>query len=329
MMACTDRHDRFLMRLLTKHALLYTEMVTTPALIYGKREELLAFNQAEHPLALQLGGNDPQTMAQCASMAEDLGFDEVNINVGCPSDRVKAGCFGAALMAEPATVAKCVEKMRAAVAIPVTVKTRIGIDDLDSYAHLTNFITTVANAGCETFIIHARKAWLTGLSPRENREIPPLRYDIAAQLVADFPALEFVLNGGLNQLEDAAGHIKVFAGVMLGRAPYANPFMLAGVDEMFFDGPPASLTREQVLATYCDYVDDQLRAGVDLRHMSRHLVGLFQGQPGARRWRRYLSDHQWRSGADTQVLMRALGVMHEARNDAQAQSTVWALEKPA
>ena len=322
MMACTDRHARYLLRLLSSRALLYTEMVTTGALIYGKCFDQLAFNDAEHPVALQLGGNDPAHMAECARMGADAGYDEVNINVGCPSDRVKSGCFGAALMADPSTVARCVEAMRAAIDVPVTVKSRIGIDDLDSYQHLRHFIATIAAAGCQVFIVHARKAWLSGLSPRQNREIPPLRYDVVARLVADFPELTFVLNGGIKSLDDARLHLKTYAGVMLGREPYANPYMLAQIDAAIFGEHSPQPTREWVLARYIEYIERELAAGTELRHMSRHAVGLYQGQPGARAWRRYLSDHQSKPGAGTEVFQGALAAMQAvaARNHEHLQA---------
>lgn len=324
MMACTDRHARYLLRLLSSRALLYTEMVTTGALIYGKCFEQLKFDDTEHPVALQLGGNDPAHMAECARMGADLGYDEVNINVGCPSERVKSGCFGAALMAEPETVARCVEAMRNAVDVPVTVKTRIGIDHQDSYDHLRHFVATVASSGCEVFIIHARKAWLSGLSPRQNREIPPLRYEVVARLAEDFPRLSFVLNGGIKSLTAAAEHLQTFSGVMLGREPYTNPYMLAQLDARLFglDTPPPS--REAVLARYIAYIERELTAGVELRHMSRHAAGLYQGQPGARTWRRYLSDHQSKPGAGPDVLREAVKEMDDAADRARERSRVFA-----
>ena len=324
MMACTDRHARYLLRLISSRALLYTEMVTTGALVYGKRFESLVYNDAEHPIALQLGGNDPGHMSECARMGEDAGFDEIYLNVGCPSERVKSACFGAALMAEPATVARCVEAMRRAVKTPVTVKTRIGIDALDSYENLHSFIHTVASAGCDVFIIHARKAWLTGLSPRQNRHIPPLRYDVVGQLAQDFPGLSFVLNGGIKTVEDCLLHLEMFDGVMLGREPYANPFMLADIDARIFNVDSKLTTRANVFSRYVDYIEAELAKGIELRHMIRHATGLFQGEPGARSWRRYLSDRQSEPGAGVEVLHDAFQSMLTVAETARERSQLFA-----
>lgn len=323
MMACTDRHERFLLRLTSNRALLYTEMVTTAALVHGKRSALLEFNPPEHPLALQLGGNNPCDMARCARLGEEAGYDEVNINVGCPSERVQSGCFGAALMAEPRTIARCVESMRRAVNIPVTVKTRIGIDNRDTYEHLHEFVGTVVNAGCDALIIHARKAWLSGLSPKENREIPPLRHDIAERVAADFPRLPVVLNGGIRSLSECERHLEKFAGVMLGRQSYSNPYLLANVDKVLFGEPSAPRSRADIVSRYLDYVDGQLSRGVALRHMSRHLTGMFQGQPGARRWRRYLGQHQSAPEADRGVVTGAMEAMGMAAQEAAARSEAY------
>ena len=234
MLDWTDRHCRFFLRLLTRHTLLYTEMVTTGAVLHGNRERLLAYDPAEHPLALQLGGSNPTDLARCARIAADLGYDEINLNVGCPSDRVQSGRFGACLMAEPLLVAECVAAMQAAVDLPVTVKTRIGIDDRDSYEELAEFVRCIALAGCRTLIIHARKAWLTGLSPKENRQIPPLRYDVVYRLKQDFSELRFILNGGVASIQQMAEHLALVDGVMIGRAAYENPYLLAEVDQRFF-----------------------------------------------------------------------------------------------
>jgi tRNA-dihydrouridine synthase A len=312
MMACTDRHDRYLLRLISRRALLYTEMVTAPALVHGAPEHLLAFDPAEHPVALQLGGNDPSAMARCARLGADAGYDEINMNVGCPSDRVSSGCFGAALMAEPLTVARCVEAMKRAVDVPVTVKTRIGIDDRDGYEHLHAFVSAVAAAGCDALIVHARKAWLTGLSPKENREVPPLRYDIAARVAADFPTLPVALNGGIATVDAALGHLREFAGVMLGREPYRNPYMLAQVDGRIFGDPSPPRSRLDIVSRYLEYVEAQRGRGVALHHMTRHLIGLFHGQPGARQWRRVLSEHQARTATGPEVIAAALRAMHAA-----------------
>ncbi|HXG27648.1 MAG TPA: tRNA dihydrouridine(20/20a) synthase DusA [Nevskiales bacterium] len=312
MMDWTDRHDRYFLRLITRHARLYTEMVTADALLHGDRDRLLRFDAAERPLALQLGGSDPQKLARCARIAADWGYDEVNLNVGCPSDRVQSGRFGACLMAEPALVAECVAAMQAATSLPVTVKTRLGIDELDQYAHLHGFVTTVAQAGCRVFIIHARKAWLQGLSPRENREIPPLHYDRVYRLKQDFPELEIVLNGGVTTLDEAAGHLEQVDGVMLGRAAYQNPYLLAGVDARFYGDPAAAPTRLEIVERLLPYVERELARGTALKHIARHILGLFQGQPRARAWRRHLAEHAHRAGAGVEVLQAALACVQPA-----------------
>ena len=295
MMDCTDRHCRYLMRLISRRARLYTEMVTSNALVRGRDPaRFLAFDAAEQPLALQLGGSDPAQLKEAARMAEDRGFAEVNLNVGCPSDRVTSGRFGACLMAEPNLVAECVAAMGNAVRIPITVKTRIGIDDLDSDAHLDAFIATVAAAGCDTFIIHARKAWLQGLSPKQNREIPPLRYERVYALKRTFPQLRIVLNGGLKTCDAARRALTdtdgtALDGVMLGRVPYDEPYMLAEVDQLFFadQAPPAS--RALVTEAYIDYARRAIGGYVRPHHVLRHAVGLFHGRPNARLWRQTLT----------------------------------------
>lgn len=314
MMEWTDRFDRFFLRLISRHVLLYTEMVTTGALLHGDRARFLRFDVSEHPLALQLGGSEPKAMADCARMAEQAGYDEVNINVGCPSERVQRGAFGACLMAEPQLIAQCVSAMQAAVSIPVTVKTRIGIDKTDSYAHLNTFIETVAQAGCRTFIVHARKAWLQGLSPKENREVPPLRYDVVYRLKQDYPDLQIIINGGIKTLEDSAAHLAHVDGVMLGREAYHNPYALAQVDALFFDDTHAVPSREAVLQAFLPFVEHELKQGVFLGHITRHILGLFQGQPGARAWRRYLSENAHKPGAGIEVIHAAVDKMavHQA-----------------
>ena len=306
MMDCTDRHDRFLLRLISRRALLYTEMITTGALIHGDTARFLAYDPCEHPLALQIGGSEPAAMATCARLAEDHGFDEVNINVGCPSERVRSGSFGACLMAEPELVAECVSSMRAACSLPVTVKTRIGIDDRDSYEALNHFVATVAAAGCSSFAIHARKAWLKGLSPKQNREIPPLRYDVAYRLKQDFPDLTIVVNGGIESLDAAREHLRHVDGVMIGRAAYREPYLLCAVDRVIFgdDSPPPS--REEVAIQMVEYTERMCAAGVRPGAITRHMVGLFQGEPGARLWRRTLSEQAHRPGASAQVILAAL-----------------------
>lgn len=312
MMDWTDRHCRHFLRMISRHTLLYTEMVTVGAILHGRRERLLAFDPAEHPVALQLGGSEPAELAECARIAQDYGYDEVNLNVGCPSDRVQSGRFGACLMAEPQLVADCVAAMRAAVTIPVTVKTRIGIDELDTYEFLHGFIATVAAAGCGVFVIHARKAWLQGLSPRQNREVPPLRYEVPAQLKRDFSGLDIVLNGGVETLDQVAEHLRIFDGVMIGREAYSNPYLLAEADRRFYEPKAPVLSREAIVARHLPYVETQLQAGVPLHRMTRHMLGLFQGEPGARRWRRYLSECAHRQGAGTEVIEQALGALQSA-----------------
>ncbi len=311
MMEWTDRFCRFLLRQISQHTLLYTEMITTGALLHGDRDYLLRFDQSEHPVALQLGGNDPHALALCARMGQEAGYDEINLNCGCPSDRVLSGQFGASLMKVPHTVAEGIAAMRASVGIPVTVKTRIGVDAMDSYSHLLDFVGTVAEGGCDTFIIHARKAWLQGLSPKQNREVPPLQYERAYRLKQDFPALQIIVNGGINSLDEAAHHLAHVDGVMFGRAAYHNPYLLADVDRRFYGKTGSIPSREQVLDRYARFVENQLAEGVKLNHMSRHAIGLFQGQPGGRRFRRYISEHAYRPGAGTEVLYAAVAAMRE------------------
>lgn len=323
MMDCTDRHDRYLLRLITKNALLYTEMITAGALIHGDRDRLLKFNAAEHPVALQIGGSDPQQLATCARYAETYGYDEININVGCPSDRVQSGRFGACLMAEPGTVADCVAAMKAAVRIPVTVKTRIGIDDRDSLQHLCEFVETVAAAGCNTFIVHARKAWLKGMSPKQNRDLPPLNYCRVYELKRRYPQLEIVLNGGVKSLAETTAHLRRVDGVMVGREAYSNPYLLSGVDSHLFGCRSVPPSREQVLDEYLEYCEREVRSGSRLNRLSRHITGLFQGQPGARIWRRYLSENTHRPGADVEVIRLAA----ICRLEASAQLDVRRLRK--
>lgn len=306
MMDWTDRHDRFFLRQITRHAFLYTEMVTTGALIHGDRERFLGFDAQEHPLALQLGGSDPKALAQCAKLAQQWGYDEVNLNVGCPSDRVQAARFGACLMAEPELVADCISAMRAACEIPVTVKTRIGIDDHDSYEFVHTFISKVANAGCSLFIVHARKAWLSGLSPKQNREIPPLNYATVYRLKQDFPQLQFILNGGIQTLDQASRELALVDGVMLGRAAYQNPYLLAHADQTLYGSMKAAPSRPDIILAMLPYMRRQLEGGVPLKCMTRHMLGLFQGEPGARRWRRVLSEQAPRQDAGLDVLHAAL-----------------------
>ncbi len=314
MMECTDRFYRYFARLLTRRALLYTEMITTGAALHGDRARILWFDPFEHPVALQLGGADPAAMAESARLAESLGYDEVNINCGCPSDRVQAGRFGACLMAEPDTVAACVAAMRRAVSIPVTVKTRIGIDTRDSYEHLADFVRRVADAGCEVFAVHARKAWLQGLSPKENREIPPLSYETVHRLKADFPRLTIVLNGGVKTLAEALPQIGPgkLDGVMIGRAAYDTPYMLAAVDRAIYGDPRPVPTRADAVRAYLPFAARMLAEGVPLGPIAKPLIPLFHGQPGGRLWRRHLAERVHKKGAGIEVLESGLAIVAEA-----------------
>lgn len=309
MMEWSDTHCRYFWRLLTKKTVLYTEMVTTGALLNGDRERLLAYHPQEHPLALQLGGSDPRALAECARLAEDWGYDEVNLNCGCPSDRVQNNMIGACLMAEPELVAHCVTEMQKAVNIPVTVKHRIGIDEMDDYAGLQRFVSRIADAGCKTFIVHARKAWLKGLSPKENREIPPLQYDKVINLKREFPALEIIINGGITTLEQCETLLNEVDGVMLGREIYSNPYLLAEVDHRIYGLSSAAPSREAVMEGFITYCEEQMMKGIRLNYMTRHILGLFQGMPGARRFRRTISEQAHKPEADIKVLYQALAAM--------------------
>lgn len=315
MLDWTDRHERYFLRLITRHTLLYTEMVSTGALRHGRRLDLLAYDPSEHPLALQLGGGEPAALAECAQLGADYGYDEINLNVGCPSDQVQQARFGACLMAEPELVGACVAAMRAAVTLPVTVKTRIGIDDRDSYEELTHFVGVVAAAGCRTFIMHARKAWLHGLSPHDNRTLPPLRYDVVYRLKQDFPDLEIVLNGGLTSLDQVADHLATLDGAMIGRAAYHNPYLLADADRRFFGDSRPPRSRHQLVTAFLPYVEQQLTQGVPLKALTRHILGLFQGVPGARAWRRWLSEQAPHAGADAAVIVAALQQVADPHRD--------------
>lgn len=305
MMDHTDRHCRYFLRLISRHVLLYTEMITTDAVIHGDREQLLAFSQEEHPLALQLGGSDPRELALSARIAEDMGYDEINLNVGCPSDRVQSGQFGACLMSKPLLVADCIAEMKKHISIPVTVKTRTGIDDRDSYAELTAFIKHVHNTGCRIFIIHARKAWLNGLSPKENREVPPLQYDRVYQLKRDFPDLEIIINGGFTSLEQIMTQYAHVDGVMIGRAAYHNPYLLSGIDRGIFCKNHPISGRHEILEKYAGYVKQNLGRGIRLNQMTRHILGLFQGQAGARAFRRIISENSHKPGTGIEILQQA------------------------
>lgn len=305
MMEWTDRHYRYLARLMSRHTRLYTEMVTTGALVHGERERFLKYNAAEHPLALQLGGSDPEAMRRSAEWGQQAGYDEININVGCPSDRVQSGRFGVCLMREPEQVAACVQAMRAATHLPVTVKCRIGVDHDDSYAFLQTFIEQVAVAGCDTFIIHARKAWLQGLSPKQNREIPELDYARVYQLKRDYPQLTIIINGGIQTLADIHSHLRFVDGVMVGRQAYKHPQLLLQIDQALFGTAPPVSDLHEVVRLYIDYVETNLRQGVPLNSMTKHILNLYQGVPGAKLWRRHLSENSHKPGMDSELIAQA------------------------
>ena len=304
MLDWTDRHDRYFLRLIAPDVLLYTEMITTHALVHGDRDYLLKFNAAEKYVALQLGGNDAVDLARCAAWGAKAGYDEINLNVGCPSARVKSGQFGACLMLTPEVVAEGVFAMRAATHLPVTVKCRIGVDEHDSYAQLKQFIETVAAAGCDRFIIHARKAWLSGLSPKQNREIPPLCYEVVWRIKQDFPQLTIIINGGIKTLAHIQEQLPYVDGVMIGREAYANPFFLAEIQNHFWGNGATS--RAQVIERLLPYIEQELKTQTKLSNITRHILGLFHGQPGAAAWRRTISESAHLPGMDGILLQRAL-----------------------
>jgi len=314
MMDWSDHNCRYFWRLLTKQALLYTEMVTTGALIHGDRKRFLHFNREEHPVALQLGGSDPKDLARCARWAQEWGYDEVNINCGCPSDRVQSGMFGACLMGNPDLVAECVKAMMDSCDIPVTVKHRIGIDHMESYEQLLEFIVPVAAAGCSVFIVHARKAWLQGLSPKENREIPPLNYPWVYQLKQDFPHLTIVVNGGIQTIEDCQTHLAHVDGVMLGREAYQNPWMLAQVDKQLFGIDSPTKSRDDILMDLLPFTERHLAQGGQLNHITRHILGLYQGVPGARKFRRHLSENAYKKEAGVSILAEAYALVRDTHD---------------
>ncbi|MEE9358338.1 tRNA dihydrouridine(20/20a) synthase DusA [Candidatus Vondammii sp. HM_W22] len=307
MLDWTDRYFRYFLRLISRHTLLYSEMITTGALLHGDTHRHLDFNPEEHPLALQLGGSNPDALAKCTLLGSQWGYDEINLNVGCPSDRVQAGKFGASLMAKPSLVADCIKAMRDAADIPVTIKHRIGIDNLDSYQSLTDFVGKVTDAGCQTFIVHARKAWLKRLSPKENREVPLLQYDTVYQLKTDFPKLEIIINGGISTLEQTEQHLAHVDGVMIGREAYHNPWLLAEADRRLFDDNHPIPSRHSIIERLMPFVEMELSVGVPISRTTRHILGLFQGEPGARAWRRHLSENAYRKGAGTEVILEAAG----------------------
>lgn len=321
MMDWTDRHERFFLRQISRHVRLYTEMVTTGAILHGDRTRLLAFDSAEHPVALQLGGSEPEALAECAKIGADFGYDEINLNVGCPSDRVQSGRFGACLMAEPELVARGVAAMRDAVDIPVTVKHRIAIDDQPEWDTLIGFVDAVAAAGCARVIVHARKAWLEGLSPRENREVPPLHYDLVYRLKTERPDLHVTINGGIETLDETAAHLAHVDGVMLGRAAYQNPYVLAEADRRFFDTDAPVRSRHDVIDAFAVYVEREFAAGTPLIAMTRHILGLFNGLPGARAWRRCLSENApgfEGTAAEAGALVRSAAALVEDTDRVQA-----------
>ncbi|WP_126813185.1 tRNA dihydrouridine(20/20a) synthase DusA [Marinobacter salarius] len=311
MMDWTTSHYRYLARQLSRHTLLYTEMVTTGALIHGDTARFLRHDPTEYPLALQLGGSNPQELAHCAKLAEQYGFDEVNLNVGCPSDRVQNNMIGACLMAHPDKVAEGVQAMIAATSLPVTVKHRIGIDGRESWVDLCEFIEKVSQAGCRTFIVHARIAVLEGLSPKENRDIPPLKYDWVYRLKARYPHLEIIVNGGIKTFAECRKHLEHTDGVMLGREAYHNPWLLAGVDTEFFGQPMPISSRHEALRAVLPFIQSELDRGVYLSHISRHLMGLFHGQPGGRQFRRYISENAHKPGSGIEVIERAMAKVPE------------------
>jgi tRNA-dihydrouridine synthase A len=314
MMDWTDTHCRVLHRLLTRRSLLYTEMVTADAVLRGDRSRLLGFDFSEHPVALQLGGSDPSHLAEASRVAEDFGYDEINLNVGCPSDRVQSGRFGACLMREPRLVADCVAAMRQTVSVPVTVKCRLGVDDQDPEQSLRVLIAMCAAAGVTRFAVHARKAWLRGLSPKENRNVPPLDYDLVYRVKRENPSLEIILNGGIQTLDQAAAHLDHVDGVMLGRAAYQNSSLLTDIDARFFGDAPHD--PDAALAEWCSYVGRKLKDGVRLSSMTRHMLGLFNGRPGARAFRRHLSENAVRDDAGIAVLRDALEFLSPEREAA-------------
>lgn len=312
----SDRHCRYFHRLFSRRALLYTEMVVADAIIHGPRDRLLGFDVAEHPVALQLGGSDPAKLKEAARIGADYGYDEINLNVGCPSDRVQSGTFGACLMQTPDVVARCVSAMKEAVSVPVTVKCRIGVDDQDVEVALDTLADLTLDAGADALWVHARKAWLKGLSPKENREIPPLDYDRVYRLKERLGDVFVGINGGINTLDEAEMHLRKVDAVMLGRAAYHNPELLAEVDARLYGGEQRDTSMADIIDAMCDYIDRHIAAGGRLSHMSRHMVGLFTGQPGARRWRQILSTDATKPGATSKVLRQAYAVVTEAAAEA-------------
>lgn len=312
MMEWTDRHFRYLARLMSRHTYLYTEMITSGALMHGDRERFLQFDAREHPIALQLGGSDPEEMACAARWGEQAGYDQININVGCPSDRVQSGRFGVCLMKEPHLVADCVAAMRNACKLPVTVKCRLGVDDFDSYEFLTGFIQTIADAGCDTFIVHARKAWLKGLNPKQNREIPELDYSRVYRLKQDFAGLTIIINGGIDSIEQVKTHLHFVDGVMIGRHAYKQPQFLLQIDQQLFGQPQEhSSSVETIVLAYTDYIEKNMRVGVPFKCMAKHMLNLYQNIPGAKAWRRHLSENMHKPGAGVELIHQGLELLNK------------------
>lgn len=326
MMDRTDRHYRYFMRQLTRRTLLYTEMVTSQAILRGDRDHLLAFSPAEKPLVLQIGGDDPKALADCARIAADYGYDEVNLNVGCPSDRVQSGNFGACLMAQPELVADCVAAMMGATRLPVSVKHRIGIDHRDSYEHMAHFVQTVADTGCTRFTVHARKAWLQGLSPKENRTVPPLRYADVYRLKRDFPQLWIEINGGIKTLRQVRQHLQSVDAVMVGRAAYDTPYLFAEADSQVFGDPAWPRSRREVVEAMLPYVEAWTSQGLKLNSITRHMLMLFHGQPGSRVWRRVITEQACRPGAGAATLQGALTAVKEAQEVATAAQRAFQMQ---
>jgi tRNA-dihydrouridine synthase A len=312
MMDRTDRHCRYFLRQISHRTLLYTEMVTSMAILNGDKQKLLGFDKSEHPLALQIGGDNPPDLAKCAQIAEEFGYDEVNLNVGCPSSRVQSGNFGACLMLQPEHVAECIAAMIGATKLPVTIKHRIGVDEIDSYEALAKFVSIVAQTGCQRFSVHARKAWLQGLSPKENREIPPLRYDLVHQLKQDFPQIAIEINGGFTSLEQVQSQLQVVDAVMIGRAAYDNPYLLALADRQIYGESTPISSRHQIATAMLPYIDDWVTSGGRLNSISRHMLQLFHGQPGSRSWRRIITEQSVLPGAGTEVIEMALHHLSES-----------------
>ena len=311
MMDWTDRHYRYFIRQITKKTLLYTEMVTTGAILFGDKNKHLEFSDLENPLVLQLGGDNPEQLSECAKIAQNYGYSEVNLNVGCPSERVQQGNFGACLMATPQLVAQCVAKMQSVIEIPVTVKNRIGIDDNDSYENLYNFVKIVSEAGCQRFIIHARKAILKGLSPKENRTVPPLKYDFVYNLKKDFPQLIIEINGGIKTLEEVKDHLKYTDGVMLGRAAYENPYIFSKIDSEIFNENTEIPTRREIIENMIPYLENNLKKDIWINKTLIHILGLFNNQPGSKIWKRYLSENMHKKNSDISILTEAIKLMSD------------------